>query len=203
MTTKRSGVSWPSAIPRFGRRHDRGGSWPEFGLARRAWPRIAANRKPSGGNPCSRRPISFPSAGRTALVTGGATGLGRVCAEALLAGGRARADRLAQGRGLRGGGEGALGDRSVRGLWRHRRDRGGRRRTRRRDAPADRRAAHPRQQRRHDLGRAVRGLSVEGVRPGPRRQRDRAVRADPRALRRCSSPRRPPSGRRTSSISAR
>ncbi len=122
----------------------------------------------------------FSVRGRTALVTGGATGLGRVCAEALLAAGRAGAYRLAQGRGLRGGGEGAVGDRPLRGLRRNGRDRGGRRRTRGRDAQAHRRAAYSRQQRRHDLGQSVRDLPLEGVRPDPQRQRDRALRAHPR-----------------------
>ena len=65
----------------------------------------------------------FSVRGRTALVTGGATGLGRVCAEALLERRRAGAYRLAQGRGLRGRGARTRGNRPLRRLRRHGRER--------------------------------------------------------------------------------
>ena len=93
---------------------------------------------------------------------------------------RAGADRLAQGGGLRSGGEGAFGARALRGLRRHGRDRGRRRGARRRDAQADGRPPHPRQQRRAELGRAVRDFSLESLGAGDERERGRPFFADPR-----------------------
>ena len=48
---------------------------------------VLSKSRPRAEEPCSTPSDLFSVRGRTALVTGGATGLGRVCAEALLAAG--------------------------------------------------------------------------------------------------------------------
>ena len=145
----------------------------------------------------------FSVRGRTALVTGGATGLGRVCAEALLAAG-ARvliASRKAEACEAAATELSAIGP--CEGF-------GGTVAT---EAGVAELAAETR--RRTDAlhilvnnagmtwGAPFEAYPVEGVRPGPERQRDRAFRADPRARADAVRRRRPRSGRRTSSTSAR
>ena len=82
----------------------------------------------------------FSVAGKTALVTGAATGIGRMAATALVQGRRDRDDRLAQGRRLR---EGRRRDQRARRagqggrLCRRRQHRGGRRGAGRRGEGAD------------------------------------------------------------------
>ena len=94
---------------------------------------------------------------------------------------RAGDDRLAQGGGLRGGGARAFFARAMRGLRRHGRDRGRRCVAGRGNAEAHRRFAHSHQQRRPDLGRAVRDLSLEGLGTTNERQCRWPVLADPRS----------------------
>jgi NAD(P)-dependent dehydrogenase (short-subunit alcohol dehydrogenase family) len=89
----------------------------------------------------------FSVHGRTALVTGGATGLGRICAEALLGAGARVLIASRKGGGLRGGGAGAFRSGRMRGVRRHGRQRSRRRRAGRGDPEARRRVAHSRQQR--------------------------------------------------------
>ena len=70
-------------------------------------------------------PDLFSVKGRTALVTGGATGLGAGLRGSVAQRGGSGVDRLAQGGGVRGGGEGTLRDRPLRRLRRHGRERAG------------------------------------------------------------------------------
>src|SRR5437764_1173432 len=91
MTTKRSGFSSaidgsPLGSGAWGpARHRDDGSWPEFGLAGG----LAMVEGESGPeNIIMLAPSDlFDLGGRTALVTGGATGIGKICAEAMLAAG--------------------------------------------------------------------------------------------------------------------
>ena len=130
----------------------------------------------------------FSVTGKTALVTGAATGIGRMAATALVTRRRDRADRLAQGRRLRarrrrdqrarrpGTAEGFAGDvcteAGVLALV------GG-------GQGAHDAARHPGQQCRRLLGRALRDLPLQGLGQGAGRQRHRPVPPDPRADRRC------------------
>ena len=115
--------------------------------------------------------------GRTALVTGGATGIGRVCAEALLAAGarvmiasrkaeacEAAAKELSSLGPCEGFGGTVATEAGVAALAAE---------TRRRTEPA-----RARQQRRDELGRAVRDFSLESLGAGDERERDRPFFAD-------------------------
>ena len=82
---------------------------------------------------------------------------------------------------MRGGGAGAFRARALRGFRRHGRQRSRRRCAGRRDPQAHRRAAYSGQQRRGELGRAVRNFPLEGVGARAQRQRDRAFHADARS----------------------
>ena len=96
----------------------------------------------------------FSVSAASALVTGGATGLGRICAEALLSAG-ARvliASRKAEACEATGG---AVGDRALRGFGGTVADEAGGAALAS-EVGRDRKAAHPGQQRRRVLGRAVR-----------------------------------------------
>ena len=104
----------------------------------------------------------FPVRGRTALVTGGATGLGRICAEALLGAGarvliasrkaeacEAAAQELSSLGPCEGFGGTVANEAGVAALAA--------------ETLARRRAAYPGQQRRGELGRTVRISPLEGV----------------------------------------
>ena len=98
------------------------------------------------------------------------------------AGGGAGADRLAQGRRLRAGGGGTDGHRAGqrRGLRGRRGHRGRRRGADSGNPQAHRQAAHPDQQRRQELGGALRGISLPRLEHGDVGQLRRAVHPDPR-----------------------
>ena len=121
----------------------------------------------------------FSVAGKTALVTGAATGIGRMAATALVKAGAERDDRFAQGRRLRQGrppnstrsaragkAEGFAGDvcseAGVPALAAEVKART--------DTPR-----HPDQQCRHLLGRAAGDLPLSGLGQGAERQRHRGL----------------------------
>ena len=145
----------------------------------------------------------FSVRGRTALVTGGATGLGRVCAEALLAAGarvliasrkseacEAAAAELSAIGPCEGFGGTVANEAGVKALAAEARKRA--------DVLhilVNNAGAH--------LGRAVRDLSVEGVGAGHGRQCRRPLLADPRSRPDARRLGQPPTGPRPSSTWAR